>query len=135
MTYTIKIKKGIKENLPVLAESELGFCTDTKEIYIGTMEGNRLINEESAIITKSDKNGNILLDGVELSVYDDTILKKASHLHDNLRSLNRISVDDEGNLLIDNSIVAFSSLPTETVIDGGRFSIIEESDEFDGGSF
>ena len=32
--------RGKKENMPVLLEGELGFCTDTKELYIGSADGN-----------------------------------------------------------------------------------------------
>ena len=35
MSQTILIKRGLKANLPTLAAGELGFCTDTKEVYIG----------------------------------------------------------------------------------------------------
>lgn len=40
---TIQIKRGLKVNLPNLAEGEMCFCTDTKEIFIGTSFGNQLI--------------------------------------------------------------------------------------------
>jgi len=36
----ILIKRGPKENLPELDEGELAFCTDSKELVIGTDEGN-----------------------------------------------------------------------------------------------
>lgn len=39
----IRIKRGLKLNLPVLDIGELAFCTDTKEIFIGTSTGNALI--------------------------------------------------------------------------------------------
>lgn len=32
--------RGKKENLPVLLEGELGYCTDTEEVYIGGADGN-----------------------------------------------------------------------------------------------
>ena len=35
MSQTIQIKRGLKANIPTLAVGELGFCTDTKEVYIG----------------------------------------------------------------------------------------------------
>lgn len=39
----ITIRKGLKADLPVLAEGELGLCTDTEELYIGTSTGNVLV--------------------------------------------------------------------------------------------
>lgn len=44
MANTIKIKRGLKENLPTLQIGEPGYCTDTNELFIGTAEGNVLIN-------------------------------------------------------------------------------------------
>ena len=44
MADTIKIRRGLKVNLPTLEEGELGFCTDTGELYIGTSEGNVLLS-------------------------------------------------------------------------------------------
>ena len=50
MSYTIKPRRGLKKDLPALAEHEIAFTTDTKEIYVGSLSGNQLIgggvNEE-----------------------------------------------------------------------------------------
>jgi hypothetical protein len=56
----IKIKRGLKANLPVLAEGELAFCTDTNELYIGTSGGNVLINGDApnVLIQFSPDNAN-----------------------------------------------------------------------------
>lgn len=35
MSMILKIKRGKKLNLPKLADGELGFCTDTGELFIG----------------------------------------------------------------------------------------------------
>jgi len=45
MANTIKIKRGLKTDLPTLAVGEMGYCTDTNELFIGTSTGNVLINE------------------------------------------------------------------------------------------
>lgn len=45
MADTILIRAGRKETMPVLLYKELGFCYDTKELYIGTGAGNVLIGE------------------------------------------------------------------------------------------
>lgn len=36
----LQIKRGLRADLPVLAEGELGFTTDTKALFIGTGNGN-----------------------------------------------------------------------------------------------
>jgi hypothetical protein len=43
LSQTIQIKRGLKVNLPSLAVGEMGFCTDTKEIYIGDGTSNILV--------------------------------------------------------------------------------------------
>ena len=53
MANTIKIKRGLKANIPALAIGELAYCTDTNELFIGVNTGtisepvlaNVLINE------------------------------------------------------------------------------------------
>lgn len=40
MANKIQFKRGLKANLPTLTEGEPGFCTDTKEVYIGSSAGN-----------------------------------------------------------------------------------------------
>lgn len=40
----IKFRRGLKADLPILEEGEMALCTDTKEIYIGSDEGNILLN-------------------------------------------------------------------------------------------
>jgi len=54
MANTIKIKRGLKTDLPTLAVGEMGYCTDTNELFIGTSTGNELINEDSSIATLGD---------------------------------------------------------------------------------
>ena len=43
MPQVVKIKRGLKINLPTLVTGELGFCTDTKEVYIGDGAANALV--------------------------------------------------------------------------------------------
>lgn len=40
MSYIIKPRRGLKKDLPVLNENELGITTDTKEIFLGSSTGN-----------------------------------------------------------------------------------------------
>ncbi len=39
----IKIRRGTETQLPTLDVGELGFCTDTNKLYIGTSTGNQLL--------------------------------------------------------------------------------------------
>ncbi|NCB00629.1 MAG: hypothetical protein EOM67_00490, partial [Spirochaetia bacterium] len=41
----IKIKRGLKANIPTLQVGEPGFCTDTKELFVGSADGNKLVGE------------------------------------------------------------------------------------------
>ena len=40
MANKIQVKRGLKASLPTLSIGEYGFCTDTKELYIGSSTGN-----------------------------------------------------------------------------------------------
>ena len=51
----VKVKRGLKANLPVLASGELGFCEDTGELYVGSPTGNCLINSSGG-----DSSGDML---------------------------------------------------------------------------
>lgn len=42
----LQIRRGTKAQLPTLADGELGFCIDTEELYIGTANGNVLLNSK-----------------------------------------------------------------------------------------
>lgn len=41
MNYTIKLKGGVKNDIPVLSPREIGICTDTNEVFVGTETGNK----------------------------------------------------------------------------------------------
>lgn len=43
MSQTIQVKRGLKINIPTLASGEMGFCTDTKEVFVGDGTGNILV--------------------------------------------------------------------------------------------
>lgn len=43
MGQRIRVRQGLKADLPTLAEGELGFCEDTFELFVGTSGGNVLI--------------------------------------------------------------------------------------------
>lgn len=54
MANTIKIKRGLKADLPTLTVGEVAYCTDTKELFIGTATGNELLNGAGGSTTASD---------------------------------------------------------------------------------
>ena len=56
----VKVKRGLKANLPVLVNGELGFCEDTGELFVGSPTGNCLINSSGG-----DSSGDMLK-----SIYD-----------------------------------------------------------------
>lgn len=39
----LQLRRGAKASLPTLASGELGFCTDTKEVYVGDGSTNTLV--------------------------------------------------------------------------------------------
>lgn len=43
----LQVRRGLKASLPTLAAGEFGFCTDTKELYIGDGTTNHLIGEKA----------------------------------------------------------------------------------------
>lgn len=45
MAQTIKVKRGLKTNLPLLSAGEMGFCTDTKEMFVGDGALNLLVGK------------------------------------------------------------------------------------------
>lgn len=67
MFYKIQIKRGLRATLPNLDIGELGLCTDTDEVFIGTSSGiNKKIRETSSV---DPRDFGAVLDGVT----DDTI--------------------------------------------------------------
>lgn len=47
----IQVRRGLKADLPTLAAGEFGFCTDTKELYIGDGVTNHLTGKAVSGIT------------------------------------------------------------------------------------
>jgi hypothetical protein len=51
MAQKIKIRRGLKSQLKNLDIGELAYCTDTREFFIGTFDGNvRLNNSGGGVI-------------------------------------------------------------------------------------
>ncbi|MFN7250065.1 MAG: right-handed parallel beta-helix repeat-containing protein [Anaerobacillus sp.] len=49
MSYKIILRRGLKEDLPNLDEGELGYCIDTKEIFVGSNDGNQKLADHFSI--------------------------------------------------------------------------------------
>ena len=76
MSYKkLQIRRGLKANIPTLSEGELGFCTDTKDIYVGDGSTNTLIGGDSLSATIDTKVAKV--DGKDLSTNDYTDTDKA----------------------------------------------------------
>lgn len=71
----------MKDEIPDLSIDEFGISFDTGEIYKGTENGNEKLEIQQVpeivktLVTPSDINGNIIVDGEELKVYDDTEIR------------------------------------------------------------
>lgn len=80
MANKIQIKRGLKEDLPQLSAGELGFCTDTEEVFIGNGEENvnipvnKSINDMTPTFTQASSRTNIV-SGEKLSVIFGKIKK------------------------------------------------------------
>lgn len=48
MAYVIQFKRGLKQDLPQLNVGEVGYAIDSNEMYIGTVNGNQLLNFDTA---------------------------------------------------------------------------------------
>jgi hypothetical protein len=62
MSNIIKIKKGLKSNLPSLQEGEFGVCTDTLELFLGINSNNKeilTVNNSSKTFLKSSNPSNL----------------------------------------------------------------------------
>lgn len=62
MADKIKIKRGIRGNLPTLDIGEFGFTTDTKELFIGAPGGNEQIAKKTDVIGSSGPNESYVIE-------------------------------------------------------------------------
>lgn len=116
----LQIRRGLKSNLPTLASGELGFCTDTGELFIGngtTNIGLAKAGDLSALTTtvgnKVDK-----ATGKGLSTNDYTTAEKSKVT--NLPSNTNTELGKKGNaeMLIANSV----SVPTSAWTSNATYS-------------
>ena len=57
----LQIRRGIKKNLPTLSQGELGFCTDTKELFIGDSVNNHQVGMLNNVYTKTQVNDKLYI--------------------------------------------------------------------------
>ncbi len=63
----LQMRRGAKANLPTLSQGEFGFCTDTKELFIGNGSSNEKIanindvNKVSSQTSKPKKSFNVTI--------------------------------------------------------------------------
>jgi len=63
MANLIRIRRGLKENLPELATGEMAITLDTNELFVGVHEGNFLINDDRRLQEQIDWIMDILESG------------------------------------------------------------------------
>jgi chitodextrinase len=151
----IRIKRGLKEKLPLLDEGELGLCIDTDEVFIGTKNGNvpfatkgelaaleervdnLVISGGGSIVGESENNGYIVVNGTEVKVYDDTSIKNSLHTHSNLEELERLGINESNKLTVDGielvtggtdgSTVSDSTENGNILVNGSEVSVYDDS--------
>lgn len=109
-------------------------------VKLGTITGT-IGNVTVTTITTSGTNGNIKVNGIELKVYDDATLKSdisdlknSKHAHTNMEDLNRLGINENGNLTVDG--VELQTSPSGSlIIDGGTFTETEYTRLINGGTF
>jgi hypothetical protein len=117
MYYKITVKRGLKANMPSLSVGEFALCTDTQELFLGTTSGNIMIfpvNQSggSVSVSKSQINGNIVVNGQEVKVFDDKALRdgldgkaalKHNHFLSDLTDVNATNMVNGHVLMYDSA--------------------------------
>lgn len=101
----LQIRRGAKANLPTLSEGELGYCTDTKEVYVGSGSGNTQLAKQTDVQNKVDK-----VSGKGLSANDYTTTDKNKVA--NLPSNTNTELNKKGNaalIIATNKLVPVSA--------------------------
>lgn len=107
----MKIKRGLKKNLPILQDGQLGYCKDTRELYVGNEGKNDLINPKSEGGSSSDITGTVTAEYLKLVAPNGREFK--------------ISVTNEGTLDVTRFIPEviegpFSGLKINQIYGGGK---------------
>jgi len=109
MANIIKIKRGLKANLPTLEIGEQAYCTDTNELFIGTSSGNVLVNEGTEINELNDIGDVVIASpsANEALVFDGT-----NWVNDDLDLDGKVNKSGDtmtGNLTLGNNQLIFGS--------------------------
>jgi len=128
----IKIRRGTEAQLPTLDVGELGFCTDTNKLYIGTSTGNQLLVDAQSVgdMLKSiyDTNSDGIVDNADkLDGKHASDFALASHTH----TADAITGELETTKLIEPSYVAngvtITSRPLFDVLRADRTALLPAS--------
>lgn len=108
----MKIKRGLKKNLPILQDGQLGYCKDSKELFIGNDGKNDLINAKSE--GNGSNNGDIT--GTVTAEYLKLVAPNSREF--------KISVTNNGELEVNRVIPApkegpYASLKINQIYGGG----------------
>lgn len=81
MADKIQIRRGLHDALPTLSAGELGYCTDSKELFVGTVDGNVKLADNAAIVEACQLAADVAqleLDVIELNTKKLTALPAAA---------------------------------------------------------
>jgi hypothetical protein len=101
-------------------------------------------NGGGSSVSDSTTNGNILVNGIELQVYDDSSIRSQLHSHTNKSTLDKLT-DDGTNLLFNGTAITISNSETlnrfgisangRLTIDGVEQVLEDPTSPIDGGTF
>lgn len=148
MAVTILFKRGLKDNIPDLAVGEPGFCTDTKELFVGSSQGNKLVGEGTFLeLSGGTLTGPLTLPPVDPrhphhaanKAYVDSVASgldvKASVVVCEDHNLPMVQVEDDGNQFeaLANGPVYIDG--TDELGDGDRFLLVGQTNPAHNGIF
>lgn len=76
MSDLLRIKRGLKANLPELMQGEFGYCTDTEELFIGGINGNVEVGKSTDFVNVRKAPFKAAGDGI---ANDTTALQNAAN--------------------------------------------------------
>lgn len=123
MANQIKIKRGLKTDLPTFALAEMGFTTDTEELFIGGSSGNVKIGNNLIIVGSNEKFTSIssAITFAQSLGGKTTILIKPGVYNEQITLLNNNDIDLYG---IGNVQVQFASVyPNAPLYASGTFKV------------
>lgn len=127
MIYTIKIKRGIENSIPLLLEGELAFTTDTKNLFIGSNNGNIKFSNTTTVIdnskityitlTTTTNNTNQVIDSFNTSLYRTAkyivqVTSGTSHQSVEIMLIHNgtnVFLSEYGKILTDSNLATFDA--------------------------